>query len=424
MIVLCKYLAAFSIATSAIAYAQNSPQTCCCDNGFAQTLGTQADASITSVKDINNNCGTEILVTCRQCVDRTRDHLICNGAGGSKYCHESSSSDYPRYYALWHPITVSNSSLTFNAQYGGGNPSPQTFSITNGVWQAFQIDNTLNWSASKTRNWLTLSPSSGTVSGTTHVFVMASINIGGLAVGTYSDVIAVSATQVSNRQWETITVTLTITNPLSVSIAGPGYLSCNQAGTWTASTSGGTPPYHYAWYYYIPCNGAAPASSENIQPLLPPCGSWFQAGSDSPTFSHSACSDFEVKCVVTDAGNKSVTSNIIYVTVSGFAKVATGNSSADDIIVTIISEDNSLSQNYPNPFNPSTKIRFSLREPSHVKLVVYDMLGREVARLADEEMDAGYRSVTWNASNVSSGIYIYQLSIGNLIQVRRMILMK
>ncbi|MCL4511420.1 MAG: T9SS type A sorting domain-containing protein [Bacteroidetes bacterium] len=83
-----------------------------------------------------------------------------------------------------------------------------------------------------------------------------------------------------------------------------------------------------------------------------------------------------------------------------------------------------IEQNYPNPFNPSTQIRFSLSKPSHVKLAVYDMLGREVARLADEEMDAGYHSVTWNARNVSSGVYIYKLSAGSFVQVKRMILMK
>ncbi len=100
------------------------------------------------------------------------------------------------------------------------------------------------------------------------------------------------------------------------------------------------------------------------------------------------------------------------------------NPCADAVIAAETPQENSLGQNYPNPFNPSTQIRFGLSQPTHVTLVVYDMLGREVARLADEEMDAGYHSVTWSAGNVSSGVYIYRLAAGNVVQVKRMVVMK
>ena len=95
-----------------------------------------------------------------------------------------------------------------------------------------------------------------------------------------------------------------------------------------------------------------------------------------------------------------------------------------DSLSASIKGDVIISQNYPNPFNPTTQIRFALLKPNHVTLVVYDMLGREVARLADEQMSAGYHAVTWNASGKASGVYIYRLSAGNTVQVRRMILMK
>jgi hypothetical protein len=62
-------------------------------------------------------------------------------------------------------------------------------------------------------------------------------------------------------------------------------------------------------------------------------------------------------------------------------------------------------QNYPNPFNPSTQINFELPEPSQVSLFVYDVLGRKVAELVSRGYEAGYHSVTWNASNVSTGVY-------------------
>jgi hypothetical protein len=64
-----------------------------------------------------------------------------------------------------------------------------------------------------------------------------------------------------------------------------------------------------------------------------------------------------------------------------------------------------LHQNYPNPFNPSTTLNFDLPEPSHVSLVVYDVLGRKVVELANRSFDAGYQSATWNASSVASGVY-------------------
>jgi hypothetical protein len=73
-----------------------------------------------------------------------------------------------------------------------------------------------------------------------------------------------------------------------------------------------------------------------------------------------------------------------------------------------------LYQNYPNPFNPSTVIRFSLPSKSSVKLIVYDLLGREVIRLIDREMIEGYQEVEWKASvstgiGYASGVYFYRL---------------
>lgn len=83
-----------------------------------------------------------------------------------------------------------------------------------------------------------------------------------------------------------------------------------------------------------------------------------------------------------------------------------------------------LSQNYPNPFNPSTKISFELPMSGYTTLKVYDMLGREVAVLVDKEMTSGYHSVNFNAANLASGTYIYQLNVNGTRITNKMVLLK
>lgn len=89
-----------------------------------------------------------------------------------------------------------------------------------------------------------------------------------------------------------------------------------------------------------------------------------------------------------------------------------------------VPEQVSLAQNYPNPFNPTTKITFELGQNGFTSLKVYDMLGREVATLANQRMVAGTHTVNFDASNFSSGIYIYQLKVGEFSLTKRMTLIK
>jgi flagellar hook assembly protein FlgD len=88
-----------------------------------------------------------------------------------------------------------------------------------------------------------------------------------------------------------------------------------------------------------------------------------------------------------------------------------------------------LLQNYPNPFNPSTVISWQLAANSHVTLKVYDILGREVASLVDKNLSAGLHSINWNASKLTSGVYIYQLrvsagGVNTFISAKKMQLIK
>jgi hypothetical protein len=84
----------------------------------------------------------------------------------------------------------------------------------------------------------------------------------------------------------------------------------------------------------------------------------------------------------------------------------------------------SLSQNFPNPFNPKTAVRFQLSAASEVRLVVYDLLGREVATLVNEKRPAGSYLVTFDASSLASGTYLYRLIAGREVQIRKMVLVK
>jgi parallel beta-helix repeat protein len=90
----------------------------------------------------------------------------------------------------------------------------------------------------------------------------------------------------------------------------------------------------------------------------------------------------------------------------------------------VIATHFALIQNHPNPFNAKTTISYQLPTTSDVKLEVYNLLGRRVATLIDEMQEAGYKSVTWDASEVSSGVYFYKLTAGEFTETRRMMLVK
>jgi hypothetical protein len=88
-----------------------------------------------------------------------------------------------------------------------------------------------------------------------------------------------------------------------------------------------------------------------------------------------------------------------------------------------------LGQNYPNPFNPITTLRYDLPETGLVNITIYDILGRQIKTLINQNQDAGFKSVIWDATNdygkpVSAGVYLYQIRAGNFVQSRKMVLLK
>jgi hypothetical protein len=83
-----------------------------------------------------------------------------------------------------------------------------------------------------------------------------------------------------------------------------------------------------------------------------------------------------------------------------------------------------LFQNKPNPFNPTTKIDYAVREATHVRLDVFNVLGQRITTLVNDVQTPGFKTVDWDASQVASGVYFYRLQAGDFVQTRKMTVMK
>ena len=136
-----------------------------------------------------------------------------------------------------------------------------------------------------------------------------------------------------------------------------------------------------------------------------------------------------------DGGNSIVLDNSGNIYVTGYSSFSSSNNYdcitikySQTIGISNISSEvppsYSLSQNYPNPFNPVTNIKFAIPTSGFVKLVVFDMMGREVETLVNDNLAAGTYKADWNASNFSSGVYFYKLQAGEFTEIRKMVLVK
>jgi len=108
---------------------------------------------------------------------------------------------------------------------------------------------------------------------------------------------------------------------------------------------------------------------------------------------------------------------------SGWSNSTTFNV-ATDIKDNTIPTVYALDQNFPNPFNPVTKINYQLPKNSFVMLIVYDVLGKQVASLVNEEQAAGVYQTTFDGSGLSSGIYFYKIQAGDFVETKKLVLMK
>lgn len=109
-------------------------------------------------------------------------------------------------------------------------------------------------------------------------------------------------------------------------------------------------------------------------------------------------------------------------TIEGTKDGLTGNSKTESI--SGIPTEFALAQNYPNPFNPSTAIKYEIPSSNFITLKIYDLTGKEVATLVNENLNAGRYTAVFNGSNLASGMYFYKITAGNFTSVRKMVLIK
>lgn len=256
-------------------------------------------------------------------------------------------------------------------------------------------------------NWLIMTPSSFTSTGCTDIKAISFIFTAPTSPGYYTTT-AVD----QNNNWGTVNINLTVTsNPANYKTDSIVYIRTDSSAC----------HYHASWYHFsnpLGCdtNYHPGPTSQTIHTLIPPVP-WMNINP----------SNFTVPWLSTIVAQKTFQYSTVgvyttlecktkqYYTFPTFIKwilfvnppvgVKINNNEIPDKF--------ELFQNYPNPFNPSTKIEFTIPLNNlQVKLSVYDILGKEIAVLANEKLHAGIFSYEWNASNYPSGVYFYKLEAG------------
>jgi hypothetical protein len=188
--------------------------------------------------------------------------------------------------------------------------------------------------------------------------------------------------------------------PLSMWVEGPDRLPPERPGAFEATVSGGEPAYTFRWYKAVDCDDPY----------------WQSIGDDTSQLSAAARRSFCIKSEVSDGAGDS-TSRVHHVQIMHDKVIPLRRTSLNPSAF-------ALKQNVPNPFNPDTRITFDLPKVSRVSLAVYDVKGREVARLVDGSIDAGTHTVSFNADHLVSGIHFYRLVADEFVAVNKMIVLK
>jgi hypothetical protein len=196
----------------------------------------------------------------------------------------------------------------------------------------------------------------------------------------------------------------------------------------TASVTGGNPPYSFLW-----SNGAttasitvSPANTTRYNVMITDLNGCSSGDSVLVNVIDIRCGDRNEKILVCHRGNTiCISPNAVQ------SHLRHGDHLGDcEDNKSIMGPENGtpdkyeLHANYPNPFNPVTSIRFDLPKSSFSKLVIYDVLGKEIVILVNEQLPAGTYNIDWDASEYSSGVYYYWLYAGEFTETHKMILIK
>ncbi len=235
--------------------------------------------------------------------------------------------------------------------------------------------------------------------------------------------------------------------PFSAGISGPTWLAVGQTGTWRANAAGGQTPYAYRWYQRRlrpECPANCLPDDDNLCTMAEPTclGDFKPAGPNAtgPQLSRyfDRVGEFELALTLTDGAGTELR-RLYWVSVSGGGRVAGGASAEqqptpaegaqqaagplDGAARSAQPRELALAA-FPNPFASASVIRFELPETTGVRLTVHDVLGREVATLVDDEVDAGRHTARLDAADLPSGTYLVRLTAGSFVETQRVTLVR
>jgi|GEM_PF-2823473 len=311
-------------------------------------------------------------------------------------------------------IKITPDTLKFTAYAGGSNPAGQGAMITNAG------NGALDWNASEATAWLTLSSASGTApSGFT-----ASIDIAGLAPGSYLADVTVTSAQASNSP-QVLKVILNINNPVDIKLT-PDSLS------FYAHKGEANPPSKD-----VGITNAVPSGVEFNWSAVE-TSPWLSMSATTGTSPSTVSFSVDITDLVVGTYNTLVEIKQISVTTSMgvtddidtvYVKLLVDQPTGVDDDHSAVPKSYSLKQNYPNPFNPETVIEYNLAASAHVTLTVFNVIGQKVVDVVNGYESAGSKQAIWNGRDengreVQSGIYFYRLTTDNFSMTRKMMLLK
>jgi hypothetical protein len=201
---------------------------------------------------------------------------------------------------------------------------------------------------------------------------------------------------------------------VAVGSGGRIYKSTDIGATWQQKSSGTTNTLRSIYFLSLD-SGLAVGDNGTVRLTTNGGETWFT----DPFFNSPSTRNYSsVSCVHKETNTYYAMSDSIFY-VSDDPIIAGINNISSEI-----PNDFSLSQNYPNPFNPTTKFKFKLPSKGFVKLIVFDMLGKEIETLVNEDLNAGTYEYQWNGINLPTGVYFYRLITDSYSETRKMVMIK